>query len=152
MSKVSYRKFIDEYMAKGKIMQLATVGDNGPWICTVNYANDADGNIYWMSMRRTRHSVEVEQNTRAAVAIVLDPERKMGLQLTGRASRVDDDNLEQVHNLYSAKYGGKPERLAEARSASLDVRTYYVFRPDSAKMHDQVNFPTGPQQFVDMNS
>jgi uncharacterized protein YhbP (UPF0306 family) len=150
MSKISYEQFIAEYLAKGKVMQLATIGENEPWICTVNYVNDTDGNIYWMSMKSARHSVDVEKNAQSAVAIVLDPDRKLGLQLMGKSSRVSDEELEKAHDLYSAKYGGKPERLAEARSPSPDVRTYYVFRPSSAKMHDQVNFPTDPQQTIDL--
>lgn len=150
MSKMSYEKFVAEYLSKGKVMQLATASENGPWICTVNYVNDSAGNVYWMSMKSSRHSVDIQRNASTAVAVVLDPDRKMGLQLMGRSSRAGDEELEKVHDLYSAKYGGKPERLAEARSASPDVRTYYVFRPSAAKMHDQVNFPTDPQQIVDM--
>jgi len=151
MSKVSHEEFIAKYLPNGKVLQLATISGNGPWICTVNYVNDKDGNIYWISMKNRRHSIEVEGNSQSAIAIVLDPDKKVGLQLTGVSSQVKDEDLEKAHNLYSLKFGDKPERLAGARDPSSDGRTYYMFTPKSIKVHDEVTFPTDPQQVVDVS-
>lgn len=150
MTQVSFQQFIANYLSKGKHMQLATLAGEQPYLCTVSYVYDEAGNLYWMSSRSTRHSIELLAHPKTAVAIVPDPKQKLGAQLTGVASLVERDNIEKIHSLYAATYGEKSERLDEALSDSSAARAYYIFKPLSVKLHDEINFPTDPQQTVDM--
>ncbi len=141
-------KIITQYLREAKVMQLATVNGGQPWICTVNYAIDDAGNLYWLSLRTRRHSLELRGSAAAAVAIVKDPAVKQGLQLEGTATEVDLNDLERVHALYSERYSDKPERLEEARSTKHSAQTYYVFKPSRIQLHDEVNFPKNPQREI----
>ena len=123
MTQITFQQFVSDYLSKGKIMQLATLTDDQPYLCTVSYVYDEAGNLYWMSSKSSRHSIELTARPKTAVAIVPDPKQKLGAQLTGIATLVDKDHLEEVHNLYAATYGNKPERLAEASSDSPKART-----------------------------
>ncbi len=133
-------------------MQLATVRDGKPWVCTVNYAIDDKNNLFWLSLRTRRHSRELQNNPVTAAAIVKDPAVKRGLQLEGRAGVVSEVDLERAHALYTARYGDKPERLAEASSGEEHTHTYYIFTPSHIKLHDEVNFPDDPQQEITLEA
>ena len=138
----------EEYLHKGKLMQLATVHNGKPWICTVNYVHDQTHNLYWISMRNSRHSVELAREQTIAVAVVADPITKQGLQMEGTACEVTGADVTRVHRLYAAKYEDKPERLAEARSSAPDKRAYYKFVPRSIKIVDITNAPGNPGQIL----
>jgi len=151
MKDISLSTFITDYLTKAMGVQLATMSDHAqPWICTVGYASDGSGNIYWYSSKNTRHSKEIEANQNTAIAIVFDGKNRVGAQMTGIAKRVPYEDIEKVNSIYSAKFGDKPERLVSARSASGDAWTYYQFTPVTIKVHDELNSPTAPQLNVDL--
>lgn len=152
MDDKSLRKLIDDYLKDAKVMQFATSVDGQPWICTVNYIPDLNWNLYWMSMRTRRHSVELKSNSKASVAIVKDPNIKRGLQMEGLAYELEKDELVKAHQLYGERYGQKDERLKEAQSNEPNIRTYYVFRPSAIVLFDEVNFPDNPRQELSLNS
>lgn len=146
MSDLNLKKLITEYLAEGKVMQLATVNNGQPWICTVNYVYDDKFNVYWMSLKTRRHSQELRNHSQAAGAIVKDPNVKRCLHFTGIAKELSGADLEIAHKLYSEIYGDKPQRLAEAQSPDPDTRTYYVLEPNYIVLFDEVNFPDNPRQ------
>ena len=49
-------------------MQLATSRDGQPWNCSVYFVMQA-GKFYWLSFPDRRHSMELERNPRAAIAV-----------------------------------------------------------------------------------
>lgn len=124
------RKTIEDYLKEREIMQLATVKDGNPWICTVNYTLDENLNLYWMSMRSTRHSQELKKDSRTAVAILVDDKDKKCIHLEGSSFEVSSDDLEHANKLYANRYGNKPKRLEEAKSGDANLRTYYIFKPN----------------------
>lgn len=135
-----------EYLDSCKVMQLATLGEDQPWICTVNFVADDQFNIYWTSAKSRQHSKELIAHPKAAIAIVKDPERKQGLQIIGEGRIVAKEDLERVNKLYGDKFGNKPERLAEVRANTPDGRAYWVFTPTKVSLWDEVNFPDKPKQ------
>lgn len=138
---------IKEYLKEMKIMQLATVRDGQPWICTVNVVVDDQQNLYWMSQRSTRHSKELVDDSRAAGAVVRNVDDKQCVHFEGEAFEVAADDFERVHALYGKRYGAnKDERLEEARSGEPNARTYYVIKPKLFVLFDLKNFPTSPRQ------
>lgn len=127
-------------------MQLATVKDGNPWICTVYFVADDDFNLYWMSARERQHSQEITSNPKVAVTIVHDTERKQALQITGNAYEVEDNDIELAHGLYTAKFGPKEYDLEGMKRHDPTGRAYWVFKPSSISLWDEVNFPDSPKQ------
>ncbi|HSX07108.1 MAG TPA: pyridoxamine 5'-phosphate oxidase family protein [Candidatus Saccharimonadia bacterium] len=142
------QKLAQEYFDAVKPMQLATIHDGQPWICTVYFAADEAFNLYWMSARDRQHSQEIAKNSRAAVAVVKDAEKKQALQIVGEAREVSNEELENAHALYTAKYGPKDYSLEEIKKRLPQGRAYWVFKPTKMFFWDEVNFPDAPKQEV----
>jgi uncharacterized protein YhbP (UPF0306 family) len=143
---MNLKKIIRDYLKEARVMQLATVKDGQPWICTVNYVFDKESNLYWMSRRSTRHSQELKSDSRVAGAIVKNPDIKRCLHFEGSAYEVSKENLEFANELYSQRYDDKPNRLEEAKPDNKKVRTYYILKPKLFVLFDEVNFPDNPRQ------
>lgn len=137
-----------EYLDTVKPMQLATVDNGQPWICTVYFTADDNFNLYWMSARERQHSQEIMNNPQVAVAIVKDAERKQALQIVGEAREVADVELEKAHTLYTAKYGPKDYDLEEIKKRLPQGRAYWTFTPTKMSFWDEANFPDNPKQLV----
>jgi uncharacterized protein YhbP (UPF0306 family) len=125
-----------EYFHGCKLMQLATISEGNPWICSVYFAIDDDMNIYWTSAKNRQHSREIMSNPKVAVTVVKDPEHKQALQITGVASIVPPEDITRVNKLYGDKLGHKPERLEEVMANNPEGRAYW----------NEVNFPNSPKQ------
>ena len=135
-------ELLQQYLNDNKLMQLATLGENGqPWLCSVYFVHDEDNNIYWTSARsKRRHSREIKNDSRVAVTIVQDPVNKQALQITGVASEVSLEDAERVDKLYSAKYGDK-NRLEEVLADLPEGRAFWKVEPTTISFWDEVNFP-----------
>lgn len=135
------KDLIEQYLSEKTEMQLATVANGQPWVCTLYYVHDDDLNIYWTSGRSRQHSLEILNDPKAAVTIVRCNKPKQALQMYGKAYEVADDDLERVHKLYQGKYGPKDYDLAEMKQHIPDGRGYWVFRPTEISLLDEVNYP-----------
>jgi uncharacterized protein YhbP (UPF0306 family) len=140
------KALITEYLSSNKHMQLATVKNGQPWICTVYFVHDDNFNLYWTSGRSRQHSLEILNDSKAAVTVVHDIERKQALQIIGNAYEVEDGDLERVHGLYTAKFGAKHYDLEEMKKHDPEGRSYWVFKPTEIFLWDEVNFPEAPKQ------
>lgn len=140
------KQLITDYLKDNKHMQLATVKDGQPWICTVYFAADENFDLYWTSGRSRQHSLEILGESKAAVTVVRDTERKQALQIVGNAYEVSDYQLEKAHQLYTAKFGPKDYDLEEMKQRTQDGRSYWVFKPTEISLWDEVNFPDSPKQ------
>lgn len=140
------KDLIEQYLNENKHMQLATVANGEPWICTVYFAHDNDFNVYWMSARERQHSVEITNNSKAAITVVRDTDRKQALQIIGNAHEVANDDLERVHELYQSKFGVKDYNLNEIKQHQPTGRAYWRFTPTEISLWDEVNFPDAPKQ------
>jgi len=144
------KKLIGEYFGSCKAMQLATVNEDQPWLCTVYFVVDNQMNIYWTSTKMRRHSKEIINTPQVAATIVRDVDRKQALQIVGEAFMVDLSDVKSVNKLYGDKYGDKPERLKEVLANDPDGRAYWVLRPSHISLWDEVNFPDQPKQEYDL--
>ncbi|MDE1860686.1 MAG: pyridoxamine 5'-phosphate oxidase family protein [Candidatus Micrarchaeota archaeon] len=93
------RQLIKSIMDQGVLLNLATYDSKGPWACSVSYINDARFNVYWISDNNSRHSKAIIKNHKAAGTITLTDrgrtgQKLVGLQVEGRAERVEDNILE----------------------------------------------------------
>ncbi len=141
-------QLIRDYLKEGRLMQLATVKDGQPWICTVNYSVDENNNLHWISLKNRRHSQELTAHQKVAGAIVKNPGVKQGLQFEGIAEEVKYDDLEKVNAIHSERYGHKPERLEQAKSGDPNSRTYYRLKPTLFVLFDEINYPENPRQEI----
>ncbi|MCA9332736.1 pyridoxamine 5'-phosphate oxidase family protein [Candidatus Saccharibacteria bacterium] len=140
------KELAKEYFKSVNDMQLATVSNGKPWVCTVYFVADDENNLYWTSGRDRQHSLEILSDSSAAVTVVKDREKKQAIQLAGIAEEVNDKDLERVHNLYQSKFGQKDYDLEEMKEHKPSGRAYWVFTPETIMFWDEVNFPEQPKQ------
>ena len=142
MSKESIvTEYIKEGFDKQRLMQLATVGENGPWICTVHFVADEEMSLCWLSLPSRRHSKELAIDPRVAVTIAVKPEMPViGIQSEGRAEEVQDSEaikiiMEKYVNKY--KIGGD---FYKNFIAGINKHKLYKFVPARISLFDEVNF------------
>jgi uncharacterized protein YhbP (UPF0306 family) len=103
-----------------------------------------------MSARERQHSVEITNDSKVAVTVVRDTERKQALQIMGNAYEVSDEELEHAHELYQSKFGAKDYDLSEIKQHKPTGRAYWVFNPTKISLWDEVNFPDKPKQVYEL--
>lgn len=128
-----------EELSRQKVMQLATEYDGQPWICTV-YFVVRSGNFYWLSFPERRHSRELAENSRVAIAIAVKKDLPViGVQSEGNASVVDDlSEAEAVMALYIKKYG-QGKQFMERFKAATNHHVLYRMVPRSIMIFDETS-------------
>ena len=132
-------------------MCLATSKNNKPWACTVWYVNDEDWNLYFISQKARRHSIELKENPNVAGTIVLphvkgSGEKVRGLQFEGTARACKLTELMKAHKLYISKYE-LAEDIPKLELLKLSLSyTYYKITPSVIVLFDEINFPDEPRQ------
>jgi len=139
-------KLIKQYLESKIDMQLATISNGQPWICTVYFVYDDNFNLYWTSGRSRKHSLDIQKESKSSVTIVKDVDKKQALQMIGNSYEVEVDELEKVHDLYQKRYGQKDYDLIEMKKKDSEGRAYWVFKPTEIYTWDEVNFPDEPKQ------
>lgn len=122
-----------------QIMQLATVRDGQPWACTVHFWVDDTMNFYWVSNPETRHSQEIEDGCKAAIAVVVNAIGKpIGIQAEGDAYVVEDQT-ELTHGVagWAARHN---------RPTDLGAKKLYKFTPRLITLFDTQTFPQDPHK------
>lgn len=122
-------------------MQLATVYDGTPWVCSVYYVTDKAGNVYWLSYPDRRHSQELTANPQVAVTVAVKQDMPViGVQAEGTARAVTDiKTIAKVLPLYIAKYGvGRQfvQKFLEGKNRHV----LYVFAPKRCVLFDEQTF------------
>lgn len=88
----SIRKFLQSH----RIMTLASCENQKPWVCTVYYADDESGNLYFVTGKSTKHATQILNNSQVAISIFdstqLVTDDKEGLQATGSCKKLVDLN------------------------------------------------------------
>lgn len=72
-------------------MALATVGEDGSWVCPVEYSPNDTLELTFLSMLDTKHIQNILKDPRVSVAIYSYPGPEggnLGLQIKGRAEHV----------------------------------------------------------------
>lgn len=141
------REIVQEFLVADEVMQLATVREGRPWICTVHFMTDEAGRLYWTSTRDRRHSQDVAASPHVAVTVLHNKTKPQAVQMAGEAHEVAQEQLRALHEQYAAKFEHAPTDKFWAEIES-GARTYYVFTPQETVLFDVVNFPTSPRQVV----
>ena len=143
------RKFIEDYLKKAKMLQVATVENNQPWACTVYYAFDENLNLYWLSLPSRRHSKEILGNNKVAGTIVFphNPgDNVRGIQFQGVAKELNNKKeATEGMKYYANRFGMKSERI-KAIIENTDGHLCYKITPILYVLFDEANFPDSPRQ------
>ena len=128
---------IKEYIDQIVHMSLSTCVDNQPWVCEVHFAVDDELNIYFRSIKSSRHAQEIAQNPNVAGNIVTQHfknQRVRGVYYEGTAELMTDvtedhPGVEATAKRYgreSAIQAVKPEDN-ESHYFKITVKNWYVF-------------------------
>lgn len=143
------KDLVIEYMQKQKLMQLATVSNNKPWICNVWYGFDEDMNIYFFSATNRRHSIEIQDNSFVAGAMAYpqspsDP--AVGLQFEGTVSvLVDQNEIDFARSHYEGRIF-QSEIVDEYINHTDKPHAFYKIVVDKYVLFDTINFPEESRQ------
>ncbi len=143
MMEKTIEELIREYVKNGRMMQIATANGDQPWSCIVYYASDTDLNLYWISKPDTRHSREIQINSKVAgsIPIKFDDLIVVGVQLEGDAKLVDDNSeIKEKVKLYSDKFN-RGNSWCEDFIAGKNEHKLYRIKPRLFVIFDRVNFP-----------
>lgn len=151
MGSKSIKKLVEDYLDEAKLMQISTAKNNKPWTASVWYAHDENMNLYFISKKKRRHSIELSKNPNVAGCIVKphtigSGQKVRGLQFEGTARPCNPTEIRKADALYFKKYK-KAERtpIKELLSPKL-YYTYYIVKPKRIVLFDEVNFPKHPDQ------
>jgi uncharacterized protein YhbP (UPF0306 family) len=134
-------RLIKEYLQQGKMMQIATVRDDQPWICTVYFAADDKQHLYWLSLPTRRHSEEIAKHDKVAVAIPIKFDKPVvGMQAQGTAEVVTDaDEIKRAMKFYVDKYDIGKE-FYDKIIAGENQHHLYRFTPKLFVLFDEVHY------------
>ncbi len=143
------KKLIKEYLSQAKMMQVATVNNDQPWICTVYFVADRNLNIYWISTPARRHSEEIKNHSKVAAAIPIKyvpGEKVVGLQVEGEASLIEDaEEIKSAMRLYTDTYN-RGEDWYKDFLAGKNNHKVYKLKPRAFVIFDEESFPGDPRQ------
>ncbi|HYG84135.1 MAG TPA: RNase H family protein [Verrucomicrobiae bacterium] len=133
-------ELINQYLLGGRLMQLATVNNDQPWVCTVHYVY-VRGNVYWLSLPSRRHSQEIECHDKVAFAMAVKHDKPVvGIQGEGRAEVVrHEPEIAEVMQAYVSKYGIGQD-FYENFLAGKNQHWLYKCPPRLLVLFDEVHF------------
>lgn len=137
-------EYAHEHLRAGRTMQLATVRQGRPAVCSVYYVpSDDDKAVYWTSIPERRHSQDIVADCHVAGAIAVKTEQPvMGLQFSGTAEVVSDlDEMKRVMDDYSTKYDGQGKDLYDNTVAGTSQHKLYRLTIESLELFDMVHYP-----------
>lgn len=144
---VGVAEHIKQHLGYKRMMQISTVSGGQPWICTVFFVVDDQQNLYWLSAPGRRHSQEIANNAKIAIAVPVKFDWPVvGIQAEGVATIVqDDDEVKRVMDKYVTKYG-KGQDFYNNFVKGTNQHQLYKFTPKTYVLFDEVNFSGDPRQ------
>jgi general stress protein 26 len=129
---------VKKYLQQGRMMQIATVSGDKPWICTVYFVPDEQQNLYWLSQ-------DIAKNSKIAVAIAVkfDKNPIIGIQAEGIAEIVNEGEVvKKILPDYVEKYGSGKD-FVELFESGKNQHQLYKFTPSKYFLFDETNFSDG---------
>jgi uncharacterized protein YhbP (UPF0306 family) len=140
-------ELIKQHLSHARMMQIATVSGDQPWICTVYYVEDEQLNLYWLSFPSRRHSQEIAAHSKVAVAVPIKFDKPViGVQAEGLAVAVTDKTVvKKTMELYSERHNSG-HNFYDSFVAGTNEHMLYKFTPTKMFLFDEVSFPGGQRQ------
>jgi len=126
---------VREYIDKTVHMSLGTSRDNKPWVSEVHFAYDEDLNLYFCSMKDSRHCLEIEANPCVAGNIVKQhdlTESPHGIYFEGTAALMDSPSERDIERYCSQLKRDAAELAAKLKEGGrgmykITVNNWYTF-------------------------
>jgi uncharacterized protein YhbP (UPF0306 family) len=151
------RDLLEEYVASGKVMQLATLRDGGaPVVCNLWYAHAFEPDrLLFISRPNREHCANLRADGRiagAVLAIELDGvgQAVRGVSFTGAGRELPATGIEDAIGLYAGRWPSAANAIDPARLASGEAHhRVYQIDVDSWVLYDEENFRGQPRQPVE---
>lgn len=140
------RDLTRQLLENNHVMILATEVNGQPATCTVNYAYDDNFNLYWKSFKSSNHSVNLVNNSKTAVSILQDPNKKQCLHLQGEAFELSGGEAVKAQEVYSSRNGQNKIAARDEKSNDQGNHGIYVFNPTLFVLFDAANFSDSPRR------
>ncbi len=125
------KKIVKEIMEEGNLMSLGTVDEGGVWVADINYVNDNDLNLYWLSYVDTRHSQAIARDNKVAASITISSgkgDTNKGIQIVGVAQKIDTE-IKEIADKHRQKRGKKS--LPDSQTLLDRYESWYMLKPIS---------------------
>jgi len=144
-------ELLDQYLNENFRLQLATVHDGRPWICTVYYLADSERNLYWASLPSRQHSQDIDTNPRVAAAILVRGvigEPVIGIQAEGAAKKLEPSMYPpSIVEKYATKFKRGSDWVRDFIAGKTEHRLYEL-TPSALYLFDEEHFPGGQRQKI----
>jgi len=137
---------IHQYLEQQVTMQLATIQEGKPRICTVHYAFDDNSTLYWSSSTSSHHSRAIEENEQVAAGILQSADLKQCIHIEGTAHKTAGEEAAKAYEHYTKRFGEDPDRIYKINANAEMKEAYYVLVPERIVLIDAQNFPDSPRQ------
>lgn len=133
------------FLNKEKLVTLATVDERGkPWICNLFFATDEMLNMFVVSKRKAKHSVQIESNPEVAYTVCSYNKEtemeKIAIQAQGNAELIKDlPTLSKGAKLIFQKFSDwelKPKEMLKKLSELGEYQMYKI-TPKFIKFWDE---------------
>jgi uncharacterized protein YhbP (UPF0306 family) len=150
------RDLLEDYVAAGKALQLATVrGDGAPVVCNLWYAYGFDPDRLWFISRPAReHCANLRADPRIAgaiLAIELDEvgQAVRGVSFTGQATELPTTGIDNQIQAYAGRWPRAANAIDPQRLARGETHhRVYEIAVDAWVLYDEENFRDQPRQVV----
>lgn len=126
-------ELIKEILRDSRELILATSENNIPWVAVLVFGHDENFNLYWISDKDTKHSLQLETNPKVAATVTKEPTgngQDKGLQIEGEARVLRDEEILSAAREYFAKRGSpKLPKTQEEANTLAEGRSWYVLKP-----------------------
>ena len=132
-------------------MQIATVREGKPWICTVYFVL-YDKKFYWLSFPERRHSQDIEHDQNVAIAVAIKQNKPViGIQAEGTAQTVQDPaEVNAVLSLYIEKYG-QGKDFVQRFMTGENHHILYCMTPTKVMLFDEYTSRKKPYRDITSN-
>jgi uncharacterized protein YhbP (UPF0306 family) len=120
------------WLDQHNVLNLGTVGPDGPWSAAVYFARDGKRFIF-LSARHSKHASNLAADPRCSATINGDARawsNIRGVQLSGRVRRLDGAEAEASRGLYFLKFTDMLSKADETIQAALKRIDWYELVPD----------------------
>ncbi len=150
------RELLENYVASGKLMQLATLtGQGSPVLCHVWYrASFAPDRLYFISRKDRAHSVNIRRTAAVAGGIVaIDLEglgqRVRGVTFEGKARELPTVGIDTEIASFVQRWPNAASALDVHQLANDQTSTrMYEVSVESWILFDEENFPDDPRRNI----
>lgn len=140
---------INNYLTRGKVLQVATSRDGRPWVVNVFFVVDEELNFFWLSLPSRRHSQDIAANPRAAATLAVKQDLPViGVYAEGAVEVAKDQTeVKKIAEAYSQKYNAA-KGFYERFVSGTNQHWVYKLRPDTIKLFDELHYLDDPEQSV----